>query len=187
MMNYDMPWNLKNNENNGWLIDTEINHSSIVGGGQGRYTLNPLKKGEVVRTNPIVNIKDILLDSNKYKPGIVIEATGMDSLVKFFVPEKGDMEQLVHFAGSLGDNHIYYWTPSNYLNHSSNANLLIQRQFDQMILKTTRPIDKGEELFHDYGLHAFPSWFNRYCEKIGVLSPKTLADGLKREREIEIS
>lgn len=184
MMNYDMPWNLKNNENNGWLIDTEINHSSIVGGGQGRYTLNPLKKGEVVRTNPIVNIKDILLDSNKYKPGIVIEATDMDHLVNFFLPEKEDMEQLVHFAGSLGDNHIYYWTPSNYLNHSSNANLLIQRQFDQMILKTTRPIDKGEELFHDYGLHTFPNWFNQYCEKTGVLSPKTLADGLKREIEI---
>ena len=174
-MNYINPWIIQNHKiNDGWLVDTSIKKSNIEGAGNGRFINETIGKGEIIRKNKIISTeKYTKINDTNLLIGKVFKSSkpsDLDTYFKTFDP------QIIHFAWSSADENVYHFNPSNYINHSSKDNLDLLKIDNDIVLKTNRDIEKGEELYHNYKISEYPKWFTDYSKIHKVLTPIEMAN-----------
>jgi hypothetical protein len=159
----------------GLTVATEVRQSLVPGGGKGRFVLEPVRKGTVVRRTLLVD--GAASNDEPWKPGTTTVCRTAAELEQAFNYEDGgeipNSEQVVNFGGTpynVGDDNdaIYHWTPCNWLNHApaEDANVIIElSDIDPHHVRVValRDIKAGEELYQDYRSFHPPQWFRDWC------------------------
>eukprot|EP00419_Tripos_fusus_P066261 CAMPEP_0172931898 /NCGR_PEP_ID=MMETSP1075-20121228/219724_1 /TAXON_ID=2916 /ORGANISM="Ceratium fusus, Strain PA161109" /LENGTH=328 /DNA_ID=CAMNT_0013793221 /DNA_START=64 /DNA_END=1049 /DNA_ORIENTATION=+ len=164
------PWVMDPYKDSGFLVQTEVKQSSVPGGGSGRYVLEDVKKGQIVRMTTLIGPHE------KPRPGTTLVTNNAKALLDClnYKDVKGmptNNEQIVHFAGtpfnvSEDNESVYHWAPFNCTNHSSDPNIVLALppvEDGHLYLVALRDMQAGDELFHDYRADTLPSWFTGLC------------------------
>lgn len=119
------PWCLPQAANADWLVKSEINQSTILAAGNGRYVLESVSKGQVLHRSRITDgklIGDCCCRTNSVEQ--------LKSVLSFPELEKEqkqatNMEQLVHFAFTPSNvterTFVYHLSSSMFSNHGDEA------------------------------------------------------------------
>lgn len=182
----NIPWAMDPVTSSGFQIRTEVKASQIPGGGRGRYVLEDVPAGTVVRHTTLVPGSEV---THGLKPGTTVRTTEESTLTAVFdMPDveglPTTLEQIANFCGTpvglTEDNpYTFHWTPCNYFNHSAEPNVEIQHGRGEeagthILVVAVRDIRAGEELFQDYRLFHNPVWFKEFCKRQGVVDTETL-------------
>jgi len=175
------PWVMDPYKDSGFLVQTEVKESSVPGGGSGRYVLEDVKKGQIVRMTTLIGPHE------KPRPGTTLVTNNAKALLDClnYKDVKGmptNNEQIVHFAGtpfnvSEDNESVYHWAPFNCTNHSSDPNIVLALppvEDGHLYLVALRDMLAGDELFHDYRAHTLPSWFTDLCTALGPVPAEHL-------------
>ena len=148
------PWVMDPYKDSGFLVQTEVKESSVPGGGSGRYVLEDVKKGQIVRMTTLIGPHE------KPRPGTTLVTNNAKELLDClnYKDVKGmptNNEQIVHFAGtpfnvSEDNESVYHWAPFNCTNHSSDPNIVLALppvEDGHMYLVALRDMVAGDELF----------------------------------------
>jgi len=159
--------------NNNFEIDTIVKESTIVGAGNGRFSLENIKEGTLIRKLKFIDIKDYInnlklnknIDINYFI--IFNNYDDLNLLVEYFksfklLDEKEIKTKIAWFMGYI-DNKLCIQSHSSYYNHSNEYN--IKRIIDDEYLYhyANRDIDKNNELFIDYNDYIMPEYFFKWC------------------------
>lgn len=160
-------------ENADFQINTIIKQSTIDGAGKGRFTLEKINKGDLIKKTTIIHIKDYLniLKSNENNDTnyfiILNNYDDINMLFEYFKSFKllNEEEIKIKMSWFIGhiNNKLYIQSHSNYYNHSVNCN--IEYRFDDKYLYqyANKDIDKDSELFIDYNNIKFTDYYLKWC------------------------
>lgn len=160
-------------ENSNFEVETEIKKSSIPGAGNGRFSLEDIKEGTLIRKLKFINIKDYITNSKLNKNTdinyfiIFNDYYDLNLLVEYFksfklLDEEEIKTKIAWFMGYI-DNKLCIQSHSSYYNHSNEYN--IKRIVDNEYLYhyANRDIEKNSELFIDYNDYIMPDYFFDWC------------------------
>ena len=187
----------------GWKVKAKIERSTIPNAGLGRFVLEDVPKGGVLREATIVDAPSAVAaaDGFKPRPGTAILFYNQEDLVSTLETLAPDgkrlnlYEQIANFGfmpedvtGSKFDREqaVFFWVPVGYLNHqpmdngSGNISLLLRGQESKVFVIAARDISAGEELFHDYRELVLPAWFREFCRANSLVDGISLGYKLNR-------
>jgi len=173
----------------GLTVATEVRQSRIPGAGCGRFALEPVKKGALVRRLLMV---DGSATSPPHQIGTTVLCRNAADLARNHQYEDAsgvtNVEQMANFGGVPhnapdDDEAIYHLVPCNFINHAagSEANVIAElSELDPLHLRVValRNIAAGEELYQDYRTFKTPAWFKEWCAARGTVDVQTFAFGL---------
>ena len=148
----------------GWKVKTKVAQSTVPNAGLGRFVLEDVPKGTILREATIVDAPSTVeaADGFKPRPGTVILFHNQEELVRTLeklARSQNLYEQIANFAtvpddftGTKFDREqaVFFWAPSGYYNHQpiedggANISFLLRGQ-ESKVFHTAI-----EELFHDY-------------------------------------
>lgn len=175
----------------GLTVATKVGDSLIPGAGKGRFVLEPVKRGTVLRRTLLV--EGATMGGAPLQPGTTAVCRTAADLERIFNYEDGgeipNVEQVVNFGGTpynVGDGNdaIYHWTPCNWFNHAAakHANVIIELSdvdSNHVRVVALRDIKAGEELYQDYRTFKNPSWFREWCVASAEGKVDTLTLGMQ--------
>ena len=158
-----LPWHkkkfLKNQE-------TLVKKSLIENCGLGRFINIDKKKNDILFEQSIIDVYSLEI----FKENKVIIIKSIKELIylikKFKECEDNNiLEQLGNFLHSPDQNNLYLLSSSCYVNHSFNSNIDTIIKDNKWILKVTKDLKKGEELYADYTSIKLPHNFQIFFQK----------------------
>jgi|TARA_B110000240_G_C13171599_1_gene313860 hypothetical protein len=140
----------------GFLIDTELKRSSILGAGIGRFFTQPCEKGNIVR------IQDMVVDLEVYKSVADLMVANNDLVLNFAHGRCCDSD--------IDTDHIYINKIPFYTNHSSHNNISFRIRDGKKLTYAIRDIQAGEEMLQNYEEYTTIPWFENYLHSIDKIS-----------------
>ena len=200
-----LPFEMKSKA--GFILPTEIKQSTKKGAGLGRFIQVPVKKGWVIRADPIVSVDYFLnklggvnLDysvcvhlANKDDITTLEEVwTGTKALSSEVSKEDDSRlvrEQMSWYMASIASHRTDTGTPlpcilshsfvSNYGGNEPGANNYATFVVNGMLFhQAVRDIEAGEELFLDYADMEIPTFMSEWCLERGLIDVGTLANNI---------
>jgi SET domain-containing protein len=155
-------------------IKTIIKKSSIPDAGCGRFSLENVKKGELIRKAKIIHIKDYLnLKYSNESDGcnyfiIFSNYDDINMLFEYFksfnlLDENEIKLKMSWFIGHIDDK-LYIQSHSSYYNHSNNSNIKYEFDNDYIYQYASKDIKENEELYIDYNNIKLPEYYLEWCK-----------------------
>ena len=175
-------WSRSLEKDNSWLINNEINTSTIQDAGNGRFVLEDVKEGQTIRKLSTIGL-DEYIELEKYNYDkcinniytIMLKSTDdLEKLVEYFVSLQLDTEESIRlkitwFVGCMNGN-LYIHTFSAYYNHDTeNVNVSITIKDNIITHIAKKDVNENDELFCDYGKYDYPDFYLEWCEKHKLL------------------
>ena len=160
-------------KNSKFEVETEIKKSCIPDAGKGRFILEDVKKGQLIRKLKIINVKDyinILKQNENDDTNYFIIFTNyndLDLLVEYFksfnLLDEDEIKLKISWFIANMDNKLYIQSHSSYYNHSIDCN--IKRVFEKEYLchYASKDIDRNSELFINYNDYNMPEYYLKWC------------------------
>jgi hypothetical protein len=145
-----------------FLIKTVIKDSSIKDAGTGRFFLEDLKKGTIIRKQ-IIGSDNLKVIKNKEE---------LDNY---------DITLLKHFGHSkpknskLNTNYIYLNNPTMNTNHSDNYNIDFEYRDNEKITYLIKDVKCGDEMLQNYCNYEKVDWFEEYLHERQLISQREFA------------
>lgn len=160
-------------ENSKFEVKTEIRESSIPDAGKGRFILEDIKKGHLIRKLKIINVKDYIniLKLDKYDDTnyfiTFTDYNDLDLLVEYFtsftlLDEEEIKIKISWFIATMNDK-LYIQSHSSYYNHSDNSNIKRVIEEEYLCHYANKDIDKNSELFINYNDYNMPEYYLKWC------------------------
>lgn len=160
-------------ENSEFEIRTQIKESSISGAGKGRFILEDVKKGDLIRKIKIVNVKDyinIIKSNENDNTNYFITFTDYSDLgllVEYFksfnlLDEDEIKIKISWFIASINDK-LYIQSHSSYYNHSNSNNIKYDFDDNYAYHYANKDIDRNSELFINYNDYNMPEYYLKWC------------------------
>ena len=177
----------------GFQIRSCIAASTLPGAGDGRFTLEPLSSGQLVRRSRMLPFTDCLAAGG---------ADGQGENIVLLLRDQEELEALIFYLAAAREEtpaeiarHLswfvagtggiaYINSVSAYFNHNIPANLLHRLDGPWMDLIASREIAPGEELFTDYNHNDIAPFFRHWCAEAGLTDAQTFPRALSRTSEI---
>lgn len=140
----------------GFLIETEIKHSSIPGAGRGRFFAHDCLVGKIIR------IQDMDTDLNIYKNVADIVCENKDLVLNFAHSRCKDSD--------IDSTHVYVNKIPFYTNHSSTNNISFRIRTGKKLTYAIRDVEAGEEMLQNYEEYTTVPWFENYLHSIDKVS-----------------
>jgi hypothetical protein len=144
----------------GFLIETEVKHSSIPGAGRGRFFAHDCLVGKIIR------IQDMDTDLNIYKNVADIVSENKELVLNFAHSRCKDSD--------IDSTHVYVNKIPFYTNHSSTNNISFRIRTGKKLTYTTRDVKAGEEMLQNYEEYTPVPWYENYLFSIDKISLREL-------------
>jgi len=181
----------------GFLPPTVIGESSIPNAGLGRFVAAPVKKGWVIRADPIVSVSSFVVGGGVNKDMTVAiqlrSVADIEDLNAFWSLNATDSEaatmrekmswymaSVPHYRTDTGKGFSYILGHSFITNHNSIPNMETQVQDGMLYHKALQDLDAGTELLLDYTSMAVEPFVKDWCTRYDLTDVGTLADELSK-------
>ncbi|VVU95042.1 hypothetical protein CPAV1605_767 [seawater metagenome] len=157
-----LPWQCHSQEF--FNYPTVITKSSIHLAGDGRFSLQEIKNGSIIRTSPIITLNQYII--KKQKGCIKINSYSELEKLKEHLKQIDDIDiekYLSWFFFGI-DNSLFLYTESFHINHSMNNNVNPIIKYNELQEISTTDIDCNTEFFWNYNNFKFPNFYYKWCK-----------------------
>lgn len=176
----------------GFCVETEVRPSSIPGGGIARYLLEPVKRGQVIRSDPLLSVTSFIknggVDENQSVAIHLKCAEDIEELTNEWtghVDDESEVRKMISwFMASVpperegnhtGKGFCYIFSHSFHANHRIPANHETTIENGNLVCRATCDMSAGDEFFLDYTQLQIQDFASEWCEKHGLKDVETFA------------